>query len=85
MDISFFIATKIVHYFQFSKYSANFLAPLQCLLDARSRPQVGVCGEVAAELQGADGEDTRRHRQGGGKGAEDVMLKRRGKGEEGAF
>ena len=54
-------------------------------MDSKRLAQVGVCGEVAAEFQGADGEDTRRHRQGGGKGAEDVMLKRRGKGEEGAF
>ena len=54
-------------------------------MESKRLAQVGVCGEVAAELQGADGEDTRRHRQGGGKGAEDVMLKRRGKGEEGAF
>ena len=54
-------------------------------MDSKRLAQVGVCGEVAAELQGADGEDTRRHRQGGDKGAEDVMLKRRGKGEEGAF
>ena len=54
-------------------------------MDSKRITQVRMRRQVAAELQGADGEDTRRHRQGGGKGAEDVMLKRRGKGEEGAF
>ena len=54
-------------------------------MDSKRITQVRVRRQVAAKLQSADGEDTRRHRQCIGKGAEDVMLKMRRKGEEGAF